>query len=441
MLDRRTFLASLAACSAAAQGSARPNVLVFLSDQESEMIPRELVRRPNLERLERHGVRFTQAWCATPQCSPARGALWTGMWPHRTGVIANIDAVGASPLDPATPSLGRLFKKAGYETGYFGKWHLTEGRRVDAKAFGYDAFGERGQTAGDAGVVKSAAEWIAGRQSPWLAVVSIIQPHDIYDFPGERDRLAVEGKQMTIRPGTPAPPSGPEDLADRPAPQQAYREHDQGKPAAHYGADDWRRYRSFYYDLVEDADKSLGVVLDALGEAAENTVVAYSSDHGDALGAHGLPFKGPFFYEELLRIPFVISWPARMPEPRISEDLISQVDLLPTLCDLAGLDAGVTDGQSLRPALEGGSIRREELFAEYHSKQQWANPARIVRTKRWKLAVYLGGGRELYDLEKDPHERRNLAGEGLTAEKELMGRLERWARAKGDARWFERSDG
>jgi arylsulfatase A-like enzyme len=440
MLDRRTFLATLAAAGAARpQTPARPNVLVFLSDQESETIPRKLLRLPNRERLERHGVRFTNAWCATPQCSPARGALWTGMWPHRTGVVANIGAEGAAPLDPNAQGIGGLFRKAGYETAYFGKWHLSEGRRVDGKTFGFDAFAERGETSGDAGVAASAAKWIAGRPGPWLAIVSIIQPHDIYDFPRERARLAAEGKQMPIRPETPPPPSGPEDLASRPAPQQAYREQDQGQPAIHYDAEDWRRYRTFYYDLVEDADKSLGVALDALGGAAENTLVAYTSDHGDGLGAHGLPFKGPFFYEELLNIPLVLSWPARFPKLAVSDELVSQVDLLPTLCDLAGVPMAPADGVSLRPALEGGSLGREELFAEYHSKQRWANPARIVRTKRWKLCVYLSGGLELYDLENDPHERRNLAGQGLEAEKDLLDRLDAWARRTTDVRWFERS--
>lgn len=414
-------------------------MLVFLSDQESETVPRALLRLPNRERLERNGVRFTNAWCATPQCSPARGALWTGMWPHCTGVVANIGAEGASPLDPGTPNIGHVFRRAGYHTAYFGKWHLSEGRPVDGDAFGFEAFAERGAKPGDRGVAEAAAEWIAGREEPWLAVVSVIQPHDIYEFPHARARAAAEGKALPIRPRTPPPPSGAEDLDTRPPPQRAYREQDQGQPAIGYSADDWRRYRSYDYDLIEDADKSLGVVLDALGAASDNTIVAYASDHGDGLGAHGLPFKGPFFYEELLNVPLVISWPRRFEKASVSNELVSQVDLLPTLCDLAGVELDPVDGESVRPALEGGLLDRDELFAEYHSKQRWANPARIVRTRRWKLCQYLRGGRELYDLEADPHERENLADRGLPAEKELLERLDAWARRTADARWFERS--
>ncbi|MCB9384060.1 MAG: sulfatase-like hydrolase/transferase [Bryobacterales bacterium] len=438
MLDRRTFLSTLGAAGAlGAQTPARPNVLVFLSDQESERVPRELLRLPNRERLERRGVRFTRAWCATPQCSPGRGALWTGRWPHRTGVVANIGAEGASPLDPRIPSLGRAFHDAGYETGYFGKWHLSEGR-VDAKAFGYDAFRERGDSPGDAGVTAAAAQWIGARERPWLAVVSLIQPHDVYDFPRARAEAEARDEQMPIRPGTPAPPSGAEDLAERPEPQRAYREQDQGQPVIGYDAKDWQRYRSFYYDLIEDADRNLGVLLDALGDGFSDTVIAYTSDHGDGLGAHGLPFKGPFFYEEVLNIPLVLAWPGRYGQARVSDELVSQVDLTPTLCDLAGVKLEGADGASLRPALEGKPLEREEMFAEYHSKQRWANPARIVRTKRWKLAEYLRGGRELYDLEKDPDERENLAGKGLAAEKDLLGRLDAQARRTTDVAWFEK---
>ncbi len=438
MCSRRTFLGTLAAASAAHPQArpAGPNVLVFLSDQESETVPRELLRLPNRERLEASGVRFTRAWCATPQCSPARGSLWTGMWPHRTGVVANIGAEGASPLDPGAPNIGHLFRRAGYRTGYFGKWHLSAGRPVDGDAYGFDRFAERGARPGDRGVVETAASWIGEQDEPWMAIVSIIQPHDIYQFPQARAKARAADERMPLRPGTPPPPSGPEDLATRPEPQRAYREQDQGQPAIGYTAEDWRRYRSFYYELIEDADRSLGVVLDALGDAAENTIVAYASDHGDGLGAHGLPFKGPFFYEELLNVPLVVSWPGRL-RARVCDELVSQVDLLPTLADLAGVEMDEADGRSLRPALEGGSFEREELFAEYHSKQRWANPARIVRTRRWKLTQYLRGGRELYDLERDPHERNNLAGQGLDAEERLLERLDAWARRTADARWFE----
>jgi arylsulfatase A-like enzyme len=443
-LNRRQFLA-LAGLFAAPQRRARqPNALIFLSDQETERVDRSLLRLPHRDRLERSGVRFTRTWCATPQCSPARGALWTGLWPHRTGLVANVDAVGARPLTPDTPNLAQLFRAAGYRTGYFGKWHLTSNADAKAEAFGFDELRMRGDQPGDEGIARAAASWIEEQgDHPWLAIVSIIQPHDIYNYPREAARRRVAGEPpYPIRRGVPAPKSSAADLEERPQPQRLYRENDQGQVAVDYDAEEWRRYRTYYYELIEDADRSLGLVLEGVDRAglAAETIVAYSSDHGDGIGAHGLPFKGPFQYEELLNIPLTISWPGRITAGE-SDVLASQVDLLPTLCDLAGAPApGLVDGLSLRPALEGGSIGREELFAEYHSKQRWANPIRTVRDDRWKLSVYLDGGRELYDLRDDPDELMNRAGDSAaaSAERLLYESLEAHAARTGDALWFEK---
>jgi arylsulfatase A-like enzyme len=337
--------------------------------------------------------------------------------------------------------LFRTFQDAGYATGYFGKWHLSDDRGIDDEAFGLDQAQERSGSAGDAGVAAAAAEWIGrSRDEPWLAIVSLLQPHDIYEFPGRRDELASKGKQAPVRPGMEAPASGVGLLSKRPKPQRLFNEQDQGRATNDYGPEDWRRYRSFYYDLIEDADRDLGTALDAVGDL-DDTIVFYSSDHGDALGEHGLAFKGPFAYEELLNVPLTISWPRMFSEARSSEELVSHIDVLPTACDLAGVEApGGIDGVSLRPALAGKSLGREEIFAEYHSKQRWANPMRMVREKRWKLNVYLDGGRELYDLENDPHELNNLAGEARARpeEERLMAKLEDWAARTNDTRWFAR---
>jgi len=437
--NRRQFLAALAVNAAPAR---RPNVLVFLSDQESQRVDRSLLRLPHRDRLERSGVRFERAWCATPQCSPARGSLWTGLWPHRTGLVGNVGAAGTIPLTPTTPNLPQLFRQAGYRTGYFGKWHLTSNADAEPNAFGLDELRMRGDAPGDAGIARAAAEWIERQSEPWLAIVSIIQPHDIYDYPAEAARRRAAGDEpYPIRPNIPAPASDAGDLSARPPAQRLYLENDQGQVSIDYDAEEWRRYLSYYYELIEDADRSLGIVIDALDRSgsANNSIVVYTSDHGDGLGAHGLPFKGPFQYEELLNVPLAISWPGNI-EPGVSQALASQVDLLPTLCDLAGVEAPrMLDGASLRPALEGGRFEREELFAEYHSKQRWENPIRTVRTSRWKLNVYLAGGRELYDLEGDPDERRNLSGDPQWAEleRDLLERLEAHAARTADALWFE----
>ncbi len=437
-MTRRPHLAAGSAAAPAGAQSRGPNVLLFLTDQETQRVRRDLLKLPNRERLERQGVRFERNWCTTPQCSPARAALLTGRYPHRTGVLGNVGAAGGAPLRTADASLGNVFRKAGYRTGYFGKWHLSRGSRTGWADHGFEPTKPAGGS--DAAVAESAARWIAqiaGR--PWLCVVSLIQPHDIYEYPRRARLAALEGREMPIRDGIPAPAATAADLNGRPRPQRQYNEDDQGQVTTDYTADDWRRYRSFYYDLIEDADRNLGKLLDAV--EGTDTIVVYTSDHGDGIGAHGLAFKGPFLYEELLNVPLAVSWPGRLQPSAAVRALTTHADVLPTLCDLAGIPVPPDrDGRSLRPLLEGaGGWSRDAVFAEYYSKQRWVNPARAVRTDRWKLVECLRGGRELYDLARDPDEAENLAGAPgrRETERELLVRLDEWAGRTHDALWLQ----
>ena len=115
--------------SLAGGGSSRkPNVLILVTDQERENIPRQLVHLPNRDALELHGIRFTHAFCTAPQCSASRAALLTGLYPHQAGVVTNVDTTSLGrALSPKLPSLGKVFQQAGYTTGYLGKWHLRNG--------------------------------------------------------------------------------------------------------------------------------------------------------------------------------------------------------------------------------------------------------------------------------------------------------------------------
>lgn len=415
-----------------------PNVLLFFTDQETQRVRRDLLQLPNRMRLERQGTRFDRNWCTTPQCSPARSSLLTGRYPHRTGVMGNVGAAGGDPLRSGDVSLGGIFQKAGYRTGYFGKWHLSRGSRSGWQEHGFEATQSAGN--GDAAVAESAVRWIHETAAqPWLCVVSLIQPHDIYEYPRRARLAALKDRKMPIRSGIDAPASSAADLNRRPRPQRLYNEDDQGQVTSDYTAEDWRRYRSFYYDLIEDADRNLGKLLDAV--EGTDTLVLYTSDHGDGIGAHGLAFKGPFLYEEVLNIPLAISWPGRLKPGPPCQALTTQADVLPTLCDLAGLSVPADiDGRSLRPLLEQtGAWSRDAVFAEYYSKQRWVNPARAVRTDQWKLVEYLKDGRELYDLARDPDETENLAGDPAhqEMEHELLASIDAWAGQTNDTLWLQ----
>jgi len=409
-ISRREFLAAPAILTAQ---SRPPNVLVFMSDQESALLPGP-VKLPNRARLEPAAVKFTSAFCNTPQCSAARSALLTGLEPHRTGVLTNVDAGSlGQPLPPSMPTVGSMFQTAGYSTGYFGKWHLGNEREGPLR-FGFGTYESNRQ---DEEVSQRAAEWIRRQPGPWLAWVSIVNPHDIY---GVTKILEKVEPWPAVKP----PYSGLENLAGKPSEQREYVDKDQGRATRSYTPEDWVRYRSHYCELVEKVDACLGMVLDAAPDLG-STIVVCTSDHGDALGEHGLPFKGPFMYEEGISIPLLISAPGNGLGKGLRYDLVTQADLLPTLAALAGVKApaslfgiDLTRSRNERPA----------VFLEYYAKQKWVNPIRTIRTRRWKLNWYDRGNQELYDLASDPYETRNRAGEAALSQiqSDLEKRLNAW---------------
>jgi arylsulfatase A-like enzyme len=411
ILTRRSFLAGAALASRAAPAK-RPNVLVFMSDQESALLPGP-VKLPNRQRLLDRGVRFTSAFCNTPQCSAARSSLLTGLEPNQTGVLTNVDGSSlGKPLPVSLPNVGSVFRKAGYTTGYFGKWHLGNDDQGLEK-YGFSTY-FRGR---DEAAARQAAEWIRKQSGPWLAWVSVINPHNIYSIP----RVL---KTVRPRAGVQPPHSDLSNLAGKPAEQRWFVDEDQGRQTRDFTTEDWIRYRSFYCELTEKVDACLGTVLDAVKDF-DSTVAVYTSDHGDALGEHGLPYKGPFMYEELIRVPLVIAAPGAFSHPQTRDDLVRQADLAPTLAELAGLAwPGKTSGQSLA----GKPLSRDAVLLEYFAKQKQVNPIRTIRTRRWKFNWYDRGNKELYDLTADPHELHNRAGDaGLRRlQRNLETRLNAW---------------
>lgn len=402
---RREFLGAPLLAGAARR---RPNVLVVMSDQESALLPGP-ANLPHHRRLQENGVTFRSAFCNTPQCSAARSALLTGLQPFRAGVVTNVDNGSEGvPLSPSLPTVGGVFQAAGYSTGYFGKWHLGSG---GPRKFGFGAEGE----GRDEAVAGQAAAWIRAQSGPWLAWVSFLNPHNIYSPPGG---FAAQPR----RPGARAPFSGAENLETKPTEQKQYLAKE--RAVAGFAASDWLRYRSYYCGLVEKVDACLGTVLDAVSDL-DSTLAVYTSDHGDALGEHGLPFKGPFMHEELIRIPLLIAGPKELTGRGVRDDLVTQTDLFPTLAAMARVEpprglSGV-DLTSRRNA-------REAVLLEYAGKQHWINPIRTIRERRWKLNWYDSGHKELYDLETDPHELRNLAGEPATRDMQalLEKKLDAW---------------
>jgi arylsulfatase A-like enzyme len=412
---RRSFLQTSAAVVASGQHRTRPSVLLVTSDQETALLPARL-NLPNRQRLQKNGITFSHAFCTSPQCSPARASILTGLSPIHSGTVTNIDyaSYGRAPSTDL-PSLGSIFQSAGYATGYFGKWHLGGAERgPDKYGFSKVEIGtaQNSGAQADGPATQMAIDWIRSQKQPWFAWVSLLDPHDIYYPPQPYDLIPK-------RAGLTPPYSDVSNLKDKPWQQTDWARRSPVKVS------DWLGYRSYYCQMVEKVDERLGSLIDAAG-GPENTIIAYTSDHGDALGEHGLAVKAAFMYEELLRIPFVIAAPQGRIGRGVRGDFTLQTDILPTLASLAGLPvAAGLDGIDLTRK----SKPRDAIFASYAAQQENISPIRTIRTLRWKLNWYDDGGQELYDLDKDPHELDNLAKAPvlLSTREELERRLNAWS--------------
>ncbi|WP_309387593.1 sulfatase family protein [Cerasicoccus frondis] len=420
----------------------QPNLLFVFTDQqhwEALSAQDASFNTPNLDRLAAVSTTFERAYCTTPQCSPSRSSILTGLYPTKTGVMGNVGARGGSPLNQ--PTIAPALQAAGYRTGYFGKWHL--GRNSVALA-GWDE--ACGPFAGDdehndPDTTRRAVDFItcAPEVEPFALFVSFVDPHDIYQ---------VTEVMHESPAGTASLPESwrAKDQGATPTCQGQFMREDQGKTIVDEPESSWLRYREFYRQKVALVDGLIGQVLDALEASgrAEDTLIVFTSDHGDQDTQQRLIFKGPFMYDYTLRVPLMIKLPAQT-DARRSRFLSVNVDLAATLAEAAGADIGEVDGISLLPLLtgEGELPEREFIFAQYYSKQQWVNPIRTVLNEHFKYNLYLSGEEELYDLCNDVAEIENLAANSEFAhiKNRLRNVLESWLEEQDDPFFsFTRTD-
>jgi arylsulfatase A-like enzyme len=434
--DRRQTLKLGAALTAAPwiprrRRADRPNLLVVCTDQQHYQAAGfvdPFFQSPNLDRLASTALHVPQAFCAAPVCSPSRAAMMTGLYPHRTGVLSNLGDLGGSPLEQHT--VGHHLQEAGYHTGYFGKWHLG----VAAGASG--GWDEEKKVGSDRSVTEQALAFLeqhAEDETPWALMVMFLDPHDVTKFK--------MGKRVPSDGTEPLDESwARETFEGKPAVQAHYLHQDEGRIMDGKPESEWRAYRAFYRESVRQMDAQLGDLLagfDRLG-LGESTAVLFTSDHGEMDTRHKLVLKGPFLYEHLVRIPLLVRLPERFGgrgPGRLDDHMWVNVDLAPTLLELAGAEPRATDGRSLVPFLRGeGAEPRTRVIAEFHGKKRWVCPLRMLRTERWKLNLSRGFGEELYDLEADPLELVNLAGQegSATVQAELTAELAAWMKATDD---------
>ncbi|WP_247235688.1 sulfatase [Telluribacter sp. SYSU D00476] len=408
----------------------RPNVLIIMTDQQTNdclsLMGNPNLKTPNMDALAKSGVYFTESYCSSPVCGPSRSSLLTGRMPHETGVVWNSTHISAS-----TPTIGTIFSKAGYNTAWAGKWHLPEAYPAKSGKDSVNGFKvlpvhlakeswELGEDT-DQPIADAAVKYLKEYKdtSPFILAVSLHNPHDICHVPRQPANYAKASQIKDPLPPLPAnfnpPLKEPQWLEEK---RQMDHYGDELLRTQHYTEADWQAYLYHYYRFAEKVDGEIGKIMSALRERKldENTIIVFTSDHGDGSAAHKWAAKLSL-YEEAVSVPFGISWKGHIPAGRIDRNqLVSNIDLAPTLCDYAGItNHPAFTGTSLRKVLENpdATLRSYVVVQLEDDKENQSRHARMIRDQRYKYNVYNQGANneQLFDLWNDPGETRNLAYE------------------------------
>lgn len=424
-------MASPAMASANNAAVDRPNIVFIMTDQQSAHMMscaqgNRFLSTPNMDSLAEEGLRFDCAYTANPLCKPCRSSLFTGMYPHQTGVQTN--ASGANNME-SFDCMGRVFHEAGYDTGYFGKWHIAVSSK-NTDWHGFQEMEERSQIYS----AEAVSEFIArDRDRPFLAVASFMNPHNICE--AARFQELPGGGVGEIPPVNERPPlpknfDPPVNETDINALMRRSYQNTPMFPVGEYTDEQWRRLAWIYCRLTEKVDRLVGDVLAAVRDSGHDndTLVVFTSDHGDCCGSHHWNQK-TVLYDESAKIPLIMRLPGQV-RHGVSECLVNTgIDLLPTFCDFAGIDApSDLPGASLKSTAEDANAPcpdRSSIVVQNCMVQgaevDGAKPepsGRMVRSDRYKYCLYdMGEHREsLVDMKADPGEMINRASDPAMTE-------------------------
>jgi arylsulfatase A-like enzyme len=440
-----------------------PNILLVCTDQQRWSALRaagnDEVETPHLDRLAAQGALFEQCYVQNPVCSPSRASLMTSQYVPVHGLHAN-----GVDLDPGSDLFSRRLADAGYDCGLVGKFHLgaCQGGRTEPRLddgfrvfrWAHDPYpgssenayhrwlqvahpdvyrrtldGTGEHTWDTVPTEAHYSRWVGDetvdfltrsrrRDRPFFFVANFFDPHHGFGAPAEyvERYRAQELSRPTTVPGEldGKPPIQAE------ASQRSYAGHAQG--FLEYTADEVQDVRAAYYAMVTLVDDEVGRILDVLDAEglADETVVVFTSDHGEMLGDHQLMLKGPFMYDCAVRVPLLVRWPGHVPAGRRVPDLVQWVDLAPTFLEAAGLPVPAHyQGRSLLPLAAGPAPGwRDWALCTYRDSGHAYDPpvhVTMLRHDRWKYIAHHGppasaraADGELYDLEADPDELTNL---------------------------------
>ncbi len=437
----------------------KPNILFVFTDQQTisamSCSGNTYLQTPAMDELAAAGVRFEQSYCTSPVCAPARSSFITSRMPHETGYDFNLSP-REDVYDIKFPNMGEIFRDAGYRTVWGGKWHLPESYPLRAKStqrtisgfetldfydttINYPEWGYGDTT--DTYLADATVSFIENYsdKKPFLLAVSFCNPHDVCYIPRKPDRFPLPENLEKLPPL----PKNYNIIADEPELIQRKRilEYygDEIVYTSGYDSIDWRNYIYHYYRMTERVDLEIGRVIDAIKEKGleKNTLIIFTSDHGDGAGSHQWAAKLNL-YEESVKVPFIISWKGKI-SPAINQTIISGLDVLPTMCDYAGIDIPESFlGKSLKPVIENPETDSDNFIVTELATDP-KNPTwkgRMIRMNQYKYNLYSKGERneQLFDLEKDSGEMKNLAydSEFQNVKRLLRKQLEQWMEKTND---------
>ncbi len=442
----------------------RKNILFFMTDQlrwDAVFDDTNPCRMPTTLTFAEKAVRFDKAYTICPLCTPARGALFTGKLPHQNGLIDNEGPYWPDRiLHPAHKTYLERLQDNGYRVTYAGKWHAGKNGLVE-RGLKDVRCSDGGQTPGKKEYKpdpqKPVGDWFmpyyrayregsdldrvrtdAGKDqlhecvdafkndgTPFCSIISLSGPHfahsipkkyaDMYDLPED------------FVPDNFCPP-----FVEEKKPHVLGRAHWPSQETAGLTKQDWRKMAQHYWgycSYVDDLFKEVVEILDA-EDLWENTVVVFTPDHGEMLGAHGRFDKGPDFYEETVRLPLVI-WDPEGRKPTNPNSFVNFIDIFPTLLSLAGASDTLTDEEKTRNMWETNHDHTCMCYDAYQGRHFML---RGVRNDRYKYTWRPRDLDELYDMQEDPGERNNLVDspEHQDIIAELKGKLEAWMEKEGD---------
>lgn len=447
---------------------ASPNILIVVTDQQRldsvGAYGSTVCKTPNMDRVAAAGMRFNQAFTPTGLCSPVRCSLLSGVYAHEHRVLTN---VGLHPvraqLEPEDDRMSAALKGAGYRMGYVGKWHVS---KLDPPAFGYDDYVSLGDymtwrrdlgleipeafsnylvqegVRDPAPADKSRPAFLAdnairliddfsGGDAPFFMRLDFHGPH----FPN----VVPEPYFSMYDPATiPEWPNNADDLTGKPAVQRIKRKHwrTDNMPWS-----DWAKLISAYYGEISLIDAEVGRVLDHLDATglAEDTLVIWTSDHGDTIGAHGICNKDYTMYEEIYRIPLLVRWPGVVDAGTECDDFVHHfLDICGTVMDITGTPLPQPfHGRSLVPLLKGEDAPEDwpdSAYSEFHGSHMGLYTMRLLTTDRWAYVYHSNDIDELYDRKADPWQMTNLAASPDHAEvlDGLKRRMVAWMKETND---------